>query len=138
MSKYFVIIEGDDLTDLHIEELEPVEQLTDCMLAFKDAIGNRIEAIKGVSCFTSYDKVLEQVVNDLAESAKQEVLATLIHSSTLKANADCYDANWSDGYTIEESVFSEVAENSWNLSTVGYVMTRLLRDAAKHYREEMD
>ena len=138
MSKYFVIIEGDDLPDLHLEELEPVEQLTDDVLAFKDAKGNRIEAIKGISCFTSYDRALEQVVNDLAEFAKQEVLYTLTHSSALKANADCYDANWSDCYTIEESVFSDVAESALNLSTVGYVMTRLLRNAAKHYREEMD
>jgi len=138
MSKYFVIIDEVFPDLVHIEALEPIEQLTACALAFEDSAGNRIEAVKGISCFTEYTRAFETIIDDLAEYAKDETQRAFGHYNTLKANADCYDANWSDGYTIEESVFGETAESAHKLSSIGYAVTRLLKDAAKHLRDEMD
>lgn len=138
MRKYFVIIDEVFPDLVRIEELEPIEQLTECVLAFEDSKGNRIEAVKGISCFTEYTRAFETVIVDLANRAKEETQNAFLHYNTLQANADCYDANWSDGYTIEESVFVEAAESAHKLSSIGYAVTRLLKDAAKHLREEMD
>lgn len=138
MSKYmFVVRYPSDPDKIHIERLEIKEQ-RDCYVTFVNQENQTVTGSWGVDCFEEYVGAFKAALHWLGVMAEETVEDSNDQFVILKANADCYDANWSDGYTIEESVFGEAAKSTCRLANIGYAVTRLLKDAAKYLREEMD
>jgi len=138
MSKYmFVVLYSSDPYKIRIERLE-VHDRRDRYFTFVTSENRVITGSCGVDCFEEYVDAFKQALHYLGVMAEETVEDANEQFHILASNADCYDANWSDGYTIEESVFGEMSESTLKLTAIGYAVTRLLKEAAKYLREEMD